>query len=138
MLEKSSVFYSSPSALVRFYQCVQRRRQYLSNFISTYCKNVRLCFSSPSELISNVYVHQSVQYKLQFLADLSVMLVQKFISCPIFSLLFFAVLLFFDFCIFVTYYLKKWHFLTLRKALSFYRIYVLNHFRNKRTAITCV
>ena len=52
---KASVFFSSLSALVRLYQCVQHRRQYLSKFINTYSKIVSLCqsFSAPSELISN-------------------------------------------------------------------------------------
>ena len=52
---KTSVFFSSLSALVRLYQCVQHRRQYLSKFISTYSKILSLCqsFSAPSELISN-------------------------------------------------------------------------------------
>ena len=52
---KASVFFSSPSALIRLYKCVQHRRQYLSKFISTYSKIVSLCqsFSAPSKLISN-------------------------------------------------------------------------------------
>ena len=52
---KASVFFSNPSALVRLYQCVQHRRQYLSKFINTCSKIVSLCqsFSAPSELISN-------------------------------------------------------------------------------------
>ena len=52
---KTSVFFSSLSALVRLYQCVQHRCQYLSKFISTYSKIISLCqsFSALSELISN-------------------------------------------------------------------------------------
>ena len=52
---KTSVFFNSLSALVRLYQRVQHRRQYLSKFISTYSKILSLCqsFSAPSELISN-------------------------------------------------------------------------------------
>ena len=52
--KNASVFFSNPSALVRLYQCVQHRRQYLSKFINTCSKIVSLCqsFSAPSELIS--------------------------------------------------------------------------------------
>ena len=53
--KNASVFFSSPSALVRLYQHVQHRRQCLSKFISPYSKTVSLCqtFSVPSVLISN-------------------------------------------------------------------------------------
>ena len=40
---KPSVFFNSPSALVRLYQHVQHRRQCLSKFISLYSKAVSLC-----------------------------------------------------------------------------------------------
>ena len=85
---KTSVFFSSLSALVSLYQFVQHRRQYLSKFNSTYCKIVSLCqsFSAPSELISNclslsVRTVQSVSLSQTF----SVMSVQyqflsKFVS----------------------------------------------------------
>ena len=56
-----SVFFSRHSTLVRLYQCVQHRRQYLSMFISTY-NTIRLfqCFSALSELIRN-YLSSSVR-----------------------------------------------------------------------------
>ena len=73
-----SVFSSRQSALVRLYQCIQHRPQYLTTFIITYNTIFRLfqCFSALSELISNylsstVRTAQSVNLCHTFLSNVS-------------------------------------------------------------------
>ena len=57
-LGTASVFFSSLLALVRLYQCVQHRRQYLFKFISMYSKIVFVrVFSSISTISVYTYLY---------------------------------------------------------------------------------
>ena len=76
----------SPSALVRLYQCVQLRRQHLSNLS---VRNVKSpSFSAPSELISNCFglsEHTVLVQSVRLCQNISLMQVQnqylsKFVS----------------------------------------------------------